>query len=46
MDKYLLKYIRDISKEELTRKYIDFLKVDLDGFFYANGGDVNINYEK
>ena len=44
MDKYLLKYIRDISKEELTRKYIDFLKVDLDGFFYANGGDVNINY--
>lgn len=44
MDKYLLKYIRDISKEELVKKYIDFLKVDLDGFFYANGGDINANY--
>lgn len=44
MDKYLLKYIQRASKDELTKKYIDFLKVNLDGFFYAKGGDVNINY--
>lgn len=44
MNRYLLDYIRKNSSDKLINKYLDFLKVDLDGFFYGRGGDVNSNY--
>ena len=44
MERYILKYLQDHTDNELVRKYIDYLKVDLDGYFYAYGENMNENY--
>lgn len=38
MDKYLIKYFRDNSKNELSYKYIDFFKIVFDRQIYRNDG--------
>lgn len=44
MEKYILKYLRDISYNPLISKYIDFLKVDLDSHLYGYGENLTTNY--
>lgn len=34
MDTYLIKYLRDIAETELSSKYIDFFKIELDWHIY------------
>ena len=38
MDRYLIKYLKENSKNELSSKYIDFLKITLDRQIYRNSG--------
>ena len=44
MERYLLKYFFDASESPLMRKWIDYLKVDLDGFIYAYGENMRKDY--
>lgn len=45
MERYFLKYLKDNCDNELIAKYVDYLKIDLDSYFYANGNEVlNENY--
>lgn len=44
MERYILKFLQDHSDNDLLNKYVDYLKVDLDGFFYAYGDNMNVNY--
>lgn len=44
MERYILKYLQEHADSELIKKFIDYLKVDLDGMFYAYGDNMNENY--
>lgn len=41
MQRYLIGYLKDISNDELTKKYIDFFKFELDWFIYNYGEHVS-----
>jgi hypothetical protein len=36
MDRYLIKYLRDNAENELSKKYIDFFKIELDCVLYIS----------
>lgn len=36
MDRYLIKYLRDNAENELSKKYIDFFKIELDCLLYIS----------
>jgi len=44
MERYLIKYLQEITNSSIGKKWIDYLKVDLDGFIYAYGNNMNKNY--
>ncbi|WP_343588619.1 hypothetical protein [Flavobacterium sp.] len=46
MDKYLIKYLRDNSEDELSSKYIDFFKIELDWHIYNNERHIAERYHR
>ncbi|QDW18877.1 hypothetical protein [Flavobacterium sp. KBS0721] len=46
MDKYLIKYLRDNSGNELSSKYIDFFKSELDWHIYNSERHIAENYHR
>ena len=44
MERYLLSYLKDYYTNPLAKKWIDYMKVDLDGFLYAYGENMNLDY--
>jgi len=44
MDKYLIKYLRDNASNELSRKYIDFFKIELDWHIYNAERHISHSY--
>jgi 3D (Asp-Asp-Asp) domain-containing protein len=46
MDSYLIKYLRDNSENELSKKYIDFLKVELDCILYISETIMSKSYHR
>lgn len=46
MDKYLIKYLRDNSGNELSSKYIDFFKIELDWHIYNSESHITKSYHR
>lgn len=46
MDKYLIKYLRDNSENELSSKYIDFFKAELDWHIYNSEKHITKSYHR
>lgn len=46
MDKYLIKYLVDNADNELSKKYIDFFKVELDWHIYNSGIQITKSYNR
>ncbi len=46
MERYLIKYLRENSDDELINKYVDFFKVELDWFIYNYGEHINFRYRR
>lgn len=46
MERYILKYLRDIESQEQYKKTIDKLKVELDWHFYAYGDNLENRYKR
>lgn len=46
MDKYLIKYLRDNADNELSRKYIDFFKIELDWHIYNSEAHIAKEYHR
>lgn len=46
MDKYLIKYLRDNSESELSSKYIDFFKIELDWHIYNSESHITKSYHR
>lgn len=46
MDKYLIKYLRDNAESELSSKYIDFFKIELDWHIYNNERHIAERYHR
>lgn len=44
MERYLLKYLKDSAESDLEKKYIDYLKVNLDCKMYAYGDNMRVSY--
>ena len=44
MERYLLSYLKDYYTNPLAKKWIDYMKVDLDGFLYVYGENMNLDY--
>ena len=44
MDRYLIKYLVDTADDELSKKYIDFFKVELDWQLYISKTHMSKNY--
>lgn len=44
MEKYLLRYLKENSESLLKKKYLDYLKVNLDSKIYAYGENMNMYY--
>lgn len=44
MERYLIKYLQDKTDSPIWKKWIDYLKVDLDGYIYAYGDNMKDNY--
>lgn len=44
MERYLLKYLKDNAESDLAKKYIDYLKVNLDCKMYAYGDNMRVSY--
>ena len=46
MDKYLIKYLIDSTDNELSKKYIDFFKVELDWHIYNSESHISKAYHR
>lgn len=46
MDTYLIKYLRDNSKNGLSKKYIDFFKIELDWHIYNSERHISKEYHR
>lgn len=46
MDKYLIKYLRDSADTELSTKYIDFFKIELDWHIYNSEQHIAESYHR
>lgn len=44
MDRYLIKYLRDNADNQLSRKYIDYFKIELDWHIYNSENHISNNY--
>lgn len=46
IEKYLINYLKDNSTNLLTKKYLDYFKVELDWFIYNYGDHVSTTHRR
>lgn len=46
MEQYLINYLKNVTDDFLTKKYLDFFKVELDWFIYNFGDHITPRYKR